>query len=66
MAKKKAEVRYVAMRFIDRLMPGDEVPADVYDEDHLKRMVEANMIRQEVDGRPEVIETESAVSGETK
>lgn len=49
MATKGKTVKYIAVRFIDLLTPGDEVPEDDYTEDHLKRMVDLGLIREEVE-----------------
>lgn len=47
------DVRYISNRFLDKLAPGDEVPADAYDADHLARMVASGQITaEEIENAP--------------
>ena len=44
--KPKKAVRYIALRYIDKLVPGQEVPAQVYQQAILDEMVEKGQIEK--------------------
>lgn len=45
-------VKWYARRFIDRLVPGDEIPEGAYTEEHLKQMLANRMVRREAVDEP--------------